>query len=255
MATGDSADIQSRVTKTIPPRWFSTGAPIANAIIGGLSDLASWLYALLYYAKAQMRLATASGPWLDIYSYDFLGLFLKRKGLADTDFRAKIKQTILQERVTRAGMISTVEALTGSTPIIFEPWSTYDAGAWNSPNGAFEGRAFSCAPGGGWNVASGWNVNASGYNITRASFPAADGAGGWGSTSMPAQVLVTVRAPVAQGIPTIGGFDQGPAAWDGGIGEWADDAMLGIGELSDAEIYETVAITKPTGVVAWTRIL
>jgi hypothetical protein len=110
--TGTTGDIQRRVKFLIPKRWFSFVAPIRDAIIGGLSDCTANLFSFIGYAKLQTRLATATGPWLDVFCYDYLRRFLLRKGAIDDVFRKIIRATILQERVTRAGMTSAVSQLT-----------------------------------------------------------------------------------------------------------------------------------------------
>jgi hypothetical protein len=130
--TGSSADIVRRIHRVLPKRWFQWGAPIRDAILGGLSDSAAWCYDLIGYARAQTRLATAYGVWLDIFALDFLGRYLQRNGAPDDTFRAQIKATVLRERVTRKGMVNAVTALTGKAPWIFEPWNTGDTGAYSS---------------------------------------------------------------------------------------------------------------------------
>ena len=222
--------------------------------MGGIADVAAWSYSLLTYARMQTRLATASGLWLDLLAYDFLGLYLRRKGLNDEAFRTKIRATILQERVTRAGMASVLTQITGRAPTIFEPWNTGDAGAWNQGVIGWSGAAAGTQPGGGWNVASGWDTNASGYNIQTSSYQGSGGAGGWGTNLMPSQVLIQTFPPLSQGVPFVGGWNQGPSAWNGGITEFIDDSANLVGALTEADVYATVAATKPTGVVAWVNI-
>ena len=70
MATGDSNDIVTRVKMLIPFRWFSWVAPLRDAILGGLADSAAWCYSWLVYIKQQSRIATSTGPFLDLISYD-----------------------------------------------------------------------------------------------------------------------------------------------------------------------------------------
>jgi hypothetical protein len=255
MATGDSDDILARVRSELPARWFNRDAPLRDAILGGISDVAAWAYSFLYFDYAQMRLATATGMFLDLFANDFLGLYLKRDGANDDVFRARIRATILQERVTRAGMISCVTQLVGSPPTIFEPWNPGDAGGWNTGAFAWAGATPGTRPGGGWNVSSGWDKNASGYDISPASARSSGGAGGWGTLLMPAQVLITVPPSVIQGVPKVGGWNLGGAAWNTGVGEWLDEDSIEVGSLTEGDIYATIAATKPTGVVAWTNIL
>lgn len=133
MTIGTSADILDRVKKLIPRRWFSYVAPNRDAIIGGIADSAAWGYALTVYAKAQLRISTAYGIWLDIISYDYLNRFIIRGSMGDDAFRIFIKATILQERVTRAGMVKAITTLTNTTLWIFEPWNTFDTGAYTTP--------------------------------------------------------------------------------------------------------------------------
>ena len=250
---GDSADILARVKRLLPARWFSTEAPIRDAILGGVSDLSAWCYSFAYYVYAQMRIASASGPSLDLIAYDFLGLYLRRNGASDAVFRAKIKATILQERVTRAGMISALTTLTGTAPTIFEPWNTGDTGGWDAGGLGWAGTLAGTGPGGGWDAASGWDTNSSGYDLTSSSAQSSGGGGGWGATNMPAQVLITIPPVAIQGIPTVGGWDQG-LGWDAAAsGEWIDTDNLP-GTLTDADILAAVNATKPTGVIAWVDI-
>jgi hypothetical protein len=116
MTTGSSSDIVSRVKGLIPNKWFKWTAPYRDAILGGIADLASWSYGLIGYARAQTRIGTAYGIWLDIISLDFLGRTLLRGKIQDPTYRALIKATILQERVTRAGMIAAITNLCGVQP-------------------------------------------------------------------------------------------------------------------------------------------
>lgn len=130
---GSSDNIVSRVKRLIPNRWFQYVAPYRDAVLGGLADSSAWLYGFIGYAKAQTRLSTAYGIWLDIFAFDFLGRTLIRSGANDATFRAIIRATILQERVTRAGMIDAVTKLVGAPPQMFEPWNPRDTGAYSSP--------------------------------------------------------------------------------------------------------------------------
>src|SRR5258708_29848594 len=43
------------------------------------------LFRSILYARAQSRLSTAYGIWLDIFAYDFLGRFLIRNGVEDIE--------------------------------------------------------------------------------------------------------------------------------------------------------------------------
>lgn len=216
--TGDSLDILSRVKRLIPNRWFSFVAPYRDALMGGLSDGAAWSYSLISYARLQTRIATSTGIFLDLIAFDFLGRYLLRSGANDAVFRAQIKATILQERVTRQGMINALTTVTGSPPAIFEPWNTGDTGAYGVPTFAY------------------------------------GAAGGWGSMNLPGQVFVKARHAIGPLTPNVGGFGNYPGGYGGGSVEYINpDQEAGV--VDEAQILATILATKPTGAIVWTQIL
>lgn len=221
---GSAANILDRVKSLLPGRWFSWVAPIRDAIVGGLSDPAAWSYALIAYARAQTRLATAYGLWLDILSFDFLGGELMREGMQDDAFRAMIRATVLQERVTRAGMISAITVLTGNTPWVFEPWNTGDTGAYS-------------------NAASGQTFGQFGYGV---------GKGGYGSMILPAQTFMKVYRGSPSGVPDVDGYGGVIGGYGVGAIEYIGSAIKLQG-ITDAIIYRLINITKPTGSIVWTQ--
>lgn len=228
--TGSSQDIQNRVRGVIPKRWWSwdswnTG--IVGAIVGGLSDVASWCYGLISYAKAQTRLATAYGIWLDIFAYDFLGMVLPRNGAIDDAYRALIKSTILQERVTRNGMTQVVQQLTTAAPFIFEPWHTGDTGAYSSPN------------------AGGFKCGQFGYGV---------GKGGYGNMGLPGQVFIGLYRTGFSGIPNVDGWGGTTAGWGAGSIEYAGQYTTLTG-ITNQMILDAINNTKPTGVTCWVVFL
>lgn len=221
-ATGSSADILNRIRKVLPRRWFAWVAPYRDAVIGGLSDSASWCYGLIGYAKAQTRLATAYGIWLDILCYDFLGFNLTRNAMQDDAFRVVIKATVLQERVTRAGMIAAVTQITGNAPWIFEPWNTYDTGGY------------------------------SGKNKTCGQFGYGQGQGGYGNMKLPGQIFMKVYRGSTGGVPNVtgygkpaGGYGQGSIAYVGSSSQQSG--------LTQAQILQVINLTKPVGTTVWVQ--
>lgn len=224
MTTGSSLDIVARVKQLIPKRWFRWVAPYRDAILGGLSDSAAWNYGLILYARAQTRLATAFGIWLDIFAYDFLGRTLTRNNVADDTFRAIIRATILQERVTRKGMTAAVTAITGNPPWIFEPWNTFDTGAYSSPAGS-----------------GGPQYGSMGYNVGR---------GGYGSMNLPGQVFLKVSRGFGSGVPGVGGYGNQIAGYGVGATEYVGPGTE-LSGITDAMIYRLISMTKPTGTTVW----
>lgn len=227
MTTGDSADIVSRVKRLIPNRWFAYLAPYRDAILGGLADLAARSYSFIAYARSQSRLATAYGIWLDILSYDFLGRALVRNGTADDVFRAVIQATILQERVTRAGMIAAIQKLTGFTPFVFEPWNTFDTGAYS-----------------GSRASGAVQYGSMGYGV---------GQGGYGNMQLPAQVFMNVTRGAGSGIPGVGGYTNNISGWGVGKIEYAGPLSEQSG-VTNVLIYQMINMTKPTGSTMWVAI-
>jgi len=219
-----SLDIVARVKMLIPNRWFAWVAPYRDAVLGGIADATAWCRYLIDYARKQSRLATASGIWLDIFAFDYVRRYLLRRGATDDVFRVKIKATILQERVTRAGMNYAINQLTSSPPAIFEPWNTGDAGGWGS--GLF----------------------------------ALNRAGGWGSIQLPGQAFVKVsRAGIGPtGVPNVAGLlppggTPGLGGYGTGAVEYVGPSVSQIG-VTDPDIYQIIVQTKPSGTTIWTRI-
>ena len=226
--TGSAADILGKVKKLIPHGWFQWVAPYRDALLGGLADLASWNYYLVSYARAQSRLATAYGIWLDILAYDFLGNFLMRNKANDDTFRALIRATILQERVTRAGMVNAVTAMTGTAPTIFEPWNTYDTGAYSSPPGVGVPQ-----------------YGSFGYNV---------GQGGYGNMQLNNQVFLGITRGSGSGVPNVDGYGGKIAGYGAGTIEYVGLSSELWG-TTDAMIYQLINMTKPTGTTAWVAFL
>lgn len=211
MATGDSNDIVRRLKGVIPFYWFAYVAPIRDAILGGIADGAAWCYSLITYATTQSRIATSTGPFLDLIAYDFLGRELLRGSSSDVAFRALIQAMILQERVTRAGMSQVITKLTGNTPLIIEPWNTGDVGAWGK---------------------MAW------------------GQGRWGNMNLPGVVFMQVKRGAPSGVPGVAGWGTPRAAWGGGYFAMIGP-QVPLSGVTDDDIYRAINLTKPNGVSVW----
>ena len=218
MTTGDSTDMLSRIKRVLPPRWFAYAAPLRDAVLGGLADQLAWIYSLIAFAKLQTRVSTATGFFIDLIAFDYFGTFLRRRAAElDGAFVARIKKEILRERVTRRGMIQALTDLTGKSPIVFEPRSTFDAGGY--------GTHF-------------------GYGV----------AGGWGNVALNNQVFLTVYRPGLQGVPGVDGYGGGLGGYGVGQLEYVNASMV-MGAVTDADIMNTIEATKPTGVTCWTKLI
>lgn len=219
MATGDTNDMVFRIKANLPQHWFNDSTPILNAIINGLASTLAFIYSLINYARNQTRIATATDGFLDLISFDFFGLTLPRRPQEqDIPFRARILANLFPQRVTRAGMISTLQALTGRTPDIFEPARPMDTGVWSSPK-------------------SGWSSS-----------------GRWGSRVLPAQVFIVAYRPASSGIPYIAGWGVAGSGWSvAGQAKWSNLSEV-TGFVTDADIYAAIAATKAEGTIAWVQL-
>jgi hypothetical protein len=221
-AEGDANDIVARVKRLIPGRWFAYAAPVRDAVLGGIADGASWCFSLIAYARAQSRIATSTGPWLDLIALDYFQRNISRSsGQGDSAFLARIKAELLRERVTRAGMIRAISDLTGSAPVVFEPWNTGDTGAWDNAS------------------TLAWDTQ---------------GAGAWGDTVFPCQAFLTVLPPGLQGIANAPGWDSAQAGWGSSASELVDQSQIS-GAVTTQNIYDAINHTKPMGSIMWTQIL
>jgi hypothetical protein len=250
MANGDSADILRRVKLTIPNRWFAFVAPLRDAVLGGISDGAAFCFNLIVYAASQARISTSTGPFLDLISFDFLGPNLPRNGLSDHAFVAKIKATILQERVTRQGMINAITALTGNPPVIFEPWNTNDAGGYSGSIGVVGSNPTNqlCI------TSLLLGMGGVGGTISLVGNIAYGKAGGWGSMNLPNQVFITVTRGAGSGVPNVAGYGNSIGGYGAGSIEYAGPSVEQSG-ITDQDIYDVINNTKPTGTRAWVQII
>ncbi|MGE4482003.1 hypothetical protein [Acidocella sp.] len=214
---GDVADMVSRIRQMLPGRWFADQAPVLNAVLNGLGQGWAGIYTFLQQVRAQTRIATATGIFLDIAALDYFGNALPRRaGEGDSAFSARLKANLLAPRATRAGLVDALISLTGQVPTIFEPMNTADTG--------------------------GYNVNVAYNNV-----------GGYGCLSMPYQFLVTVKRPTDLPANNTGGYGVGPGGYDDAPMFYASAAELA-GNISDSEIYATIAEVIPTASIAWTKI-
>lgn len=138
MATGDQNDILSRLQSYIPRGWFGdwSEAPIVSALLTGIASVFTTIYLLVMFFRAQTRLDTSTGGWIDLWAADFFGGNLPRKpNESDSSYIARIKVALFQDRATRPAMISVLTQLTGRAPIIFEPARPLDSGCLGANTG------------------------------------------------------------------------------------------------------------------------
>jgi hypothetical protein len=195
-----------------------------DSVLNSISAGWAGQFDLLCYTRAQTRIGTAFGTWLDLIAWDYFGHRVRR-WLLETDvaFRGRIKIELLRDRCTRAAIYDLLSDLTGRPPIIFEPTVPSDTGAY--------GSLISSGPG------------VIGYGTS----------GGWGSLSLPFQVLVRAFRPVTPGVAMVNGWGSGVGGFGIGQSAYIDLAMNSV-HVSDSELYQDVCRTAPAGTIVWMSI-
>jgi hypothetical protein len=224
MAIGDPVDIFGRLKRYLPKRWFgspSDSTPILDAMLTGTATVLSWVYSLYAYATLQTRIATATDGFLDLISNDFLGSDLPRQsGQSDGSYRAAILQELVHPKATRPAIEAVLASLTGNAPVIVEPRRPLDTGAYG--------------------------ISITGYGAN----------GAYGSLCHPYQAFITVyrsASPIA--IAGIAGYGIVTAGYgDPSMGSYVSLASFENG-ITNQEIYNAIASTKPEGTIPWVRIL
>jgi len=216
--TGDQNDMVNRLKSVLPPQWFGDVTPIFDALLNGLANAWSGLFALLQATGMQARVATATGVFLDIASTDYFGRAMpRREGESDADFSLRLRTNLLAGRATRSAVASALLNLTGRVPVIFEPFNITDTGAYNS--------------------------GTLGYGV----------AGGYGSNELPFQFFMTAFRPDATLISHAGGYGVGPGGYGAAPMFYADLANIP-GAITDADIYAAAAAVLPTAYTGWMNI-
>lgn len=219
MTTGDAQDMQARIRRLLPSRWFADSSPVLDAVLSGGASMLSFLYAGVAYVSRQTRLLTATESGLDAFAFDYLGSRIARRaGESDDLFRIRVKREILRHKVTRQSLSDNLFELTGHRPRIFEPALTTDTSGWNRAPLAFN-----------------------------------NGTGRWGSRRLPYQAFVTAYRPPADGPPGVSGFNDSPGGWGAGRFELQSRASIQ-GGVTDEVIREAVVSTIACGTVVWLNI-
>jgi hypothetical protein len=183
---GDITDMIARLRAVLPARWFGDETPVLDAVLGGIGSAWSAVYALIEAVRAEARIGTASGQFLDMAAADFFPpTLLRRRGSEmDDAFRLRIQRELLRERGTRAALQRVLTDLTGRAPVVFEPANSGDTGGYAS--------------------------GGTGYGV----------AGGYGSLAQPYSVFVTAYRPHGGGISMLAGYGSG------GVLAYGDASMV-----------------------------
>jgi len=142
-------DFARRIRGLLPQGWFplppadgeAETAPVLQGILIGFGTVFSWIVQLFSQVKAQCRLQSAEGPFLELIAADYFGSgnFGRMTGESDTAYRNRIVGNIRVDRNTRAAVAASITQLTGLTPRIIEPWNSQDCGGWAAIDAAVAG--------------------------------------------------------------------------------------------------------------------
>lgn len=220
---GSQAQILQRLQFLMPIGWFSVGmVPIRDAILTGFANAFSFIFAIFAFIRLQTRIATMTGPFLDLAAYDFFGGALTRTaGQSDASFRNQIISFLFRERNTREAIVLVVEQLLGVPPVaIIEPQRATDCMCWDEPTQG-------------------------GYDV----------AGVWGDTAMPLQCFVDIQIPNSLSIapPFVGGY--GTPNWGYGIGQGEYLGPPVLDPIAVADIMAAISSVLPVTGVAWVNII
>jgi len=151
-------------------------------------------------------------------------------------------------------MYQAILDLTGTAPVIIEPWNTGDCGGWS------QGVGSAALP-----TPSSWVTGS----------PPVQGQYGWGTQAWTAVVLMIVKMPGVQGIPSIGGWSTGIGSsatmtigsWTTGVGSsatpngstlggmsWVSQSQI-TGTVTTQDVYDAINRTKPEGVQVFVKLI
>lgn len=143
----DRLSIEEEITEElidlVPTSWFSPFSKkpggIFWALMSAKGQLLGAMQRIIELAKAQLRIKTATGFYLDVIGEDFFGENLGRKPAeSDVSYRDRILSEILREKATVGGIRAAVEQLTGAPPEVFEAFNVRSVGCWTDLyNGAY----------------------------------------------------------------------------------------------------------------------
>ena len=123
--------IVNRLKRWLPQGWSGSDTPVLDAVLNGGAAGAEFNYEQLGYVQAQMRVQTATGENLDAIAQDYFGSYLNRlPEESDGAYRLRILANLQVDSQTRAAITSAILQLTGLIPVIWEPFTVADNGAY-----------------------------------------------------------------------------------------------------------------------------
>ncbi|MCQ9154065.1 hypothetical protein [Acidomonas methanolica] len=149
---GSAQDFARRLRVLLPSGWFpappqdlqTEQAPVLAAMLLGFGSVLAGFWALIGAVAGQTRLATMSGPFLDMAAADFFGTddVLRQAGESDAAYRARIAASLVATRNTRAAVSAAVQGVTGMAPRVIEAMNAADCHAFGAANAAAAGGGY-----------------------------------------------------------------------------------------------------------------
>lgn len=131
--------LTDQLIELVPPSWTSVEAKRRGGVFWTLMTAIATIFSLVKIVigqvKAQFRLATATGVYLDAYAQDYFGTGTERalpRQINETDdaYRGRIRAEILRQKATKPGIRRAVSEVTGASPIIVEDIDINTAASW-----------------------------------------------------------------------------------------------------------------------------
>ena len=139
IAPGTARDFARRIRLLLPQGWFPAyrgdeveDAPVLQALLTGFGSVLAHIWALMIVVRAQTRMGTTSGPFLDMAAKDYFGAagLIRLPLERDTRLRRRMVERLNAQRNTRQAVVQAVTELAGAPPRIIEPMTVRDCGAW-----------------------------------------------------------------------------------------------------------------------------
>lgn len=206
--------VSNTLPLTILAGYTSAVDAVVVAILSGPAAVLARLYALVAFVRAQMRLSSSVGGWIDLWAYDYFGYWIRRRPTEqDAPFITRIQQNLLAPLVTRAAMVEALTNLTGEAPTIFEPFNAADAACYGSPQ--------------------------AGYGFCQ-----------YGSLLMRAQALIIVNQPASSAAGPIPAYGSPQGGYGAGCMYYFPASQFpGVAQIE--EVRATINRTKAAGVICW----
>lgn len=219
MATGDNADIISRLQRWLPTGWFPTDSGTRiYALLSGFAAALKVIWDQIAYTRKQTRVATTTDGFLELASYDFFGPALPRlTNEPDAAYSLRIRNEVLRDRITKSAIDALLYEMTGQHPVILELETPEDTGGYRY-----------------------WM----GYGV----------AGAYASRAWRFSVFIQTTHAGQFSIPNVGGFRGYLAGFRAFSFMLADPSMLTGTGFSDAQIYAALDKIRAAGVTYWVKI-